>query len=648
MKVCPNCGKEHNNSRSDYCGEKLIRKCPICLENFEAICNAKLKKLCSAKCVSKNGSNKAAEKQNNKQEITSKCDMCGKQFIHKIDKFDNKKYKTCSHQCRFQLESNPITCEYCGKEFLPKSKNVKVCSPQCSGKLSQTKEVKEKRVNTNMEKYGAKNPFESKEIKQKIKETNIERYGTEFPTQTAEVRQKTEQTNLDRYGVKVPLQNKDIMDKLKKTNLDRYGFECSMNNKEVKEKSKQTMIERYGVSEPFLSKEIQDKVKQTNLKRYGVENPFANEDIKQRIKEVNLDRYGAENYSNRISLEEELKERDEYVIELYNDGITEYEIAELLNYEYITIRRVLLKNNIVKPNNISQINKYWSHKLQKELGVKFEHEGKIFTDKRMSVDLYNDDFKIAIDINPTITHSTQETPFINRKTTPINYHRDRAENAINNGWQLIQIFDWDIEEDIFELLRSKLGMNDKLFARKCIVKEISHTVSKNFLNKNHRQEGLANSSIQYGLFYENELIQVMTFSKERFSRDRQEDSYELLRLTSKRGITVVGGASKLFKAFTRSNYKPKEVKTFADFSKGSGSSYLKLGMTDEGFANINALYASIYTNEAYKVTQVTNKYMKEYSKLGLTQKQFMNEKGFYRITDAGNKVFRWININNMI
>ena len=36
---------------------------------------------------------------------------------------------------------------------------------------------KEKRRQTNLEKYGCENPFQSDEIKEKIKQTNLEKYG---------------------------------------------------------------------------------------------------------------------------------------------------------------------------------------------------------------------------------------------------------------------------------------------------------------------------------------------------------------------------------------------------------------------------------------------------------------------------------------
>jgi len=60
-----------------------------------------------------------------------------------------------------------------------------------------------------------------------------------------------------------------------------------------------------------------------------------------------------------------------------------------------------------------------------------------------------------------------------------------------------------------------------------------------------------------------------------------------------------------------------------------------------GLANLNAYYANIDTGEAYKVTACSAKFRSEYESLGMTQQEYMNSKRFYRINDAGNKIFEW-------
>jgi len=115
------------------------------------------------------------------------------------------------------------------------------------------------------------------------------------------------------------------------------------------------------------------------------------------------------------------------------------------------------------------------------------------------------------------------------------------------GIRLIHIFEYEWNNDetrekIVNLLKYSLLPSERVYARKCEVKEIDSELSKEFLDKYHIQ-GSAGDSIRYGLFYNDKLLSVMTFGKPRFS---DEAEYELIRYANIPGIIVVGGASKLF------------------------------------------------------------------------------------------------------
>lgn len=89
----------------------------------------------------------------------------------------------------------------------------------------------------------------------------------------------------------------------------------------------------------------------------------------------------------------------------------------------------------------------------------------------------------------------------------------------------------------------------KINARDCQIKDVSLEESSSFLEENHVQ-GKANSKVQYGLFYKNELIQLMTFSKPRFNKNYQ---WEIIRECTKKDYIVRGGTSKLWKHFLKNN-----------------------------------------------------------------------------------------------
>ena len=68
---------------------------------------------------------------------------------------------------------------------------------------------------------------------------------------------------------------------------------------------------------------------------------------------------------------------------------------------------------------------------------------------------------------------------------------------------------------------------------------------------------------------------IMTFGKPRYN---SHYDYELLRLCSKRGLQVCGGASKLFSTFVKEN-PDASVISYCNISKFSGDVYTKIGMT---------------------------------------------------------------------
>ena len=69
-----------------------------------------------------------------------------------------------------------------------------------------------------------KSNVEKELIKEKRKETNLQKYGVENVNQLNVVQEKSKQTNLQKYGAEFPIQNKEIFEKSQKTGfkLKRY------------------------------------------------------------------------------------------------------------------------------------------------------------------------------------------------------------------------------------------------------------------------------------------------------------------------------------------------------------------------------------------------------------------------------------------
>ena len=127
--------------------------------------------------------------------------------------------------------------------------------------------------------------------------------------------------------------------------------------------------------------------------------------------------------------------------------------------------------------------------------------------------------------------------------------------------QLIHIFEdeWKHKKDIVKSrLKNILGLTEnKIFARKTEIRELSTLESKEFLELNHIQ-GNVNSSVKLGLYYKDELISIMVFGSLRKSMGQQskEGYYELLRFCNKLNVSIIGGASKLLKYFSNLDAPP--------------------------------------------------------------------------------------------
>lgn len=119
----------------------------------------------------------------------------------------------------------------------------------------------------------------------------------------------------------------------------------------------------------------------------------------------------------------------------------------------------------------------------------------------------------------------------------------------------------------------------KLYARNCIVKQITSKEANDFCNAYHKQGMCNGTKVAYGLYYEDELLQVETFGEPRIETQNRTiwHDWELLRECSKTDYQILGGKSKLLKAFERDN-KPICLLSYCNESLGfDGHSYAACG-----------------------------------------------------------------------
>ncbi len=256
----------------------------------------------------------------------------------------------------------------------------------------------------------------------------------------------------------------------------------------------------------------------------------------------------------------------------------------------------------------------------------------------VEIDVYVPSLKIGFEYNGLFWHS--EKMGKNK-----NYHINKQEKANSKGVKLFHIFsdEWITKREIVKSKISHLlGMSgNSIYARKCVIKEINSRDKGDFLNKYHIQ-GNDKSSIKLGLYYKDELVSVMTFSKPRRalgSKDEQ-GSYELVRYSSK---NVVGGASKLLKYFIK-EYRPNKIFSYADrrWSLNKNNLYTKIGFEITSEGKPNYWYCLRDDKRLHRYNFRKDKLVKEGYDKSKTEQQIMLERGYNKVWDCGNYKYEMI------
>ena len=229
------------------------------------------------------------------------------------------------------------------------------------------------------------------------------------------------------------------------------------------------------------------------------------------------------------------------------------------------------------------------------------------------------------------------------------YHLNKTEECEKQGIQLLHIFEdeWINKQEIVKsVIKSKLNILENIiYGRKCIVKKVDNELCSNFLNKNHLQ-GNIGSSVKLGLFYNDELISVMTFGKKRISMGNKVNvdyEYEMYRFCNKINYKIHGGASKLLNYFIKT-YQPKSILTFADRRYSNGIFYEKLGFQFQYKTKPNYFYilpGEIKKHYRFKFRK--DVLVKEGYDSLKTEFQIMDECGYLRIYDCGSIKFIYYN-----
>ena len=319
---------------------------------------------------------------------------------------------------------------------------------------------------------------------------------------------------------------------------------------------------------------------------YNPNLPWRNKEILENILKQNKE---------KITIEELAKQLDCSVSHL-GHKINEFGLRNYISYSY-SGKETELKEYIESLLN-TQLNSY--------------------NDKNYEIDIYIPNKNLGFEFNGNYWHSS-----LYREN---NYHQEKSLYFQNENINLIHIWEWEWmnkNEILKSFIKSKLGLfENKIGSSKCKIKELNYKEYADFGNENHLQ-GECGAKIKLGLYFKEELIQVMSFGSPRFTSDFD---WEIIRECSKIGYTIVGGKEKLWSYFIK-HYSPKNCISYCDFSKFTGNSYLKLGFKKERLNKPGFVWYDEKTKEVFWRDPFHHKEMKN--------------KGFLQIYDCGQLVFVW-------
>jgi len=437
-------------------------------------------------------------------------------------------------------------------------------------------------------------------------------------------------------------------DKIKATNIQKYGVDYYSKSTDFAKKIKQTSIEKFGEEHYSKTKEFKNSVKQTNLKKFGVEHPAQSDVIQTKMKETMLSRYGVENSMHikenviQARINTRIRQFDAVIAArstatnlftltdyIENDSDTEWpwecNICKLKFNQK-------LRNDGVRCPNCSPLSESSGERIIRQWLE--EHKIPFIQNDRQTIKPFELDFvipskHIAIEFNGIWWHSEK---ILNDRS----YHFKKFKMAKDAGLNLIQVWEHDLNNKhniILNRLTNAFGLiKNRIGARECDIKVIDSEIAKAFLNRYHLQ-GYHRSKYHWGAFYNNDLVSVISISKNRFSKKAE---YELTRFANKSDISIAGNLSKLLNA-AKLILGPTTLITYADLCWGQGNVYKQAGFEFKGFSKPNYWYFKNIDDIKSRMSFQKHKIIGKAP--GSTEIEIATNMGYNRFYDAGNAVW---------
>lgn len=321
---------------------------------------------------------------------------------------------------------------------------------------------------------------------------------------------------------------------------------------------------------------------------------------------------------------ESVREKIARSIHEYNKSLTEEDWTERY-----------LKMNYTKEQNGTSYSSKGENELREFIGSLGFKTSKYVIGKgcnRFEIDIYVEEKRVGIEFNGIYYHALNG---INRRSR--NYHFNKNVTAYENGIELIQVWEdqWNTQPEVIkDIVAARLGLirGEKIYARKCEIREVNTKDYREFCEKYHVQ-GYRSATVKLGLYYKNELVQIASFNKARQYSVAGKNNYEWewVRGCLSSNNKVIGGTSKLLKHFI-DTYKPNNILCFSDWNLFSGKGYEESGFQFEGFTGPDKFYIT-KTNKMIRINRSPYAYQQ--------YKIMVQEGKLFECYGCGSKKFVW-------
>jgi hypothetical protein len=333
------------------------------------------------------------------------------------------------------------------------------------------------------------------------------------------------------------------------------------------------------------------------------------------------------------------KNKYDYSLTSYNNSQEKVIITCPIHGEFEQIARDHLHGNGCWNCSVEQRQKFSSYEEEIENFIKNTNpKVQILRNHNIGkkeIDVFLPEFNLGFEFNGNYWHS--------HLLKQRNYHKEKSDFFKKYNIRIFHIWeyqwvDFNKNKIIKSMILNKLKLTpNKIFARKCDIKEIDTKTYKYFCEENHIQ-GYSPSKIKLGLFYNGNLLSCMGFGNLRINlgnKNKNFNKYELIRYCTLLNYNIVGGASKLLKYF-KIYYNPESIISYRDNDYSDGNLYKNLGFNDLGFTNISYIYYNP------KNSQILNRFNFRKSELikkgfnkNLTEFEITNNLGLYRLYNSG-------------